>query len=1042
MSSPTFNLNQFIKSVPVCSTDAKLDILWELFSSSQKDLIIVVNQQQCPQGIISLSRVLPYLQHDQFNWSTQLNHPHPGFDCESVIEPILIVNNQLGLQNLVERLQTWQIANQGSSHCAVVNSQGQLIGLLDPWLLLNYALPLVTNAQKHTTTPLTQNNSLHLEPYYWQESTSIVGHPLVQLIEQLPLPLRLETDSGQVISQNFNWRSQIDNLEEAQTLKTIEPNPALINSPAKVNAFCSTKPQQDESYLPTELAIQPCCQTSRQIIPTRLSLTEFQHQLSAINQHLSPWESPQSPTKPKRTWRLMRIPLHDQKLIQFSGQSTYPKFNQQSPLWLVLATDVTEHEQLCKELAAKNADLVQLNRLKDEFLACISHELKSPLTAVVGLSSLLKDQSLGKLNQRQSRYAGLIYQSGHHLMTLVNDILDLTRLETGQLQLTSEPIRLETVCERAYQQALQLQSFREQNKSEFDHGTEFRLEIEPNLEMMIADELRLRQMLVHLLDNALKFTEAEGEVGLRVSRWEGWIAFNVWDTGVGIPAALQHLIFQKFQQLENPLTRKFEGTGLGLVLTQRLARAHGGDVSFTSKVGQGSQFTLLLPPSPAHQEHDNIWEQPEADDYDGNIEQFRDHPSTLQPKVTNRLVLVVEAVPRYIENVTEQLRELGYRVVIARSGTEALEKARQLQPCMILLNPLLPLLSGWDVLILIKSDPKTSKIPVLVTATRGEKLKAEQNGADGFLSLPVAKQELSYSLTSLGESLHTNNKKLTILRLSDQTFSHSPLTSLDLALSSHLSELKYRILEAQDPEQAEIIARVWHPDVVLLDGFSLADPVAYLNNFSQQPYLAALPLITLEKKTTQAANQIANLSVFPCLVANHEQGVEAILEVIKIAAGMGSQPHLLVYGYGMNNTQQLTKYNLQNYLGSSSSTEEQKWLQALIQYLQTAGFRSSLSHSWQEVNSQLQYCSVDLLLLYLNDLKNDWGFIEQLQSLNEMANKPPVLILDRRSNPQNTSEEIQVELDKLLNNIATTVVRDHNQSMSDLLKQINLVVNY
>ncbi|MFN7660720.1 MAG: sensor histidine kinase, partial [Dolichospermum sp.] len=257
-------------------------------------------------------------------------------------------------------------------------------------------------------------------------------------------------------------------------------------------------------------------------------------------------------------------------------------------LWLILATDVTEQQQLCKELATKNADLIQLNRLKDEFLACISHELKTPLTAVLGLSRLLVDQQLGQLNERQARYAGLIHQSGRHLMSVVNDILDLTRMETGQMQLTFTPVQIQVVCERAlsdvkniYQQNNKTQQLSPAENHNSSHR-QFSLAIEPGLEQMVADELRLRQMLAHLLSNAFKFTEVSGEIGLRVSRWEGWIAFTVWDTGIGIPEQQQHLIFQKFQQLENPLTRQFEGTGLGLVLTRALARLHGGDVIFLS----------------------------------------------------------------------------------------------------------------------------------------------------------------------------------------------------------------------------------------------------------------------------------------------------------------------------------------------------------------------------------------------------------------------------------------------------------------------------
>jgi signal transduction histidine kinase len=244
---------------------------------------------------------------------------------------------------------------------------------------------------------------------------------------------------------------------------------------------------------------------------------------------------------------------------------------------LVLAQDLTEQQQLARELTAKNADLVQLNRLKDEFLACISHELKTPLTAVLGLSTLLKDQTLGELNNRQVRYAQLIYQSSRHLMAVVNDILDLTRIETGQLELLFEPVNIEAVCRRAFEQAKQARMIEHKMGEPLTEDVldaQFTLEIEPGLDVLVADEIRLRQMLLNLLSNALKFTEIGHPIGLKVNHWGGWIAFTVWDTGIGIAAEKQHLVFQKFQQLENPLTRQFEGAGLGLVLTRRLARLH------------------------------------------------------------------------------------------------------------------------------------------------------------------------------------------------------------------------------------------------------------------------------------------------------------------------------------------------------------------------------------------------------------------------------------------------------------------------------------
>ena len=400
----------------------------------------------------------------------------------------------------------------------------------------------------------------------------------------------------------------------------------------------------------------------------------------------------------------------------------------------ILAQDLTEQQQMASELIAKNTDLIGLNRLKDEFLACISHELKTPLTAIIGLSTLLEERTVGELNERQTHYAQLIHQSGRHLMTTVNHILDLTRLETGQLELTKEPVQIESVCLHALKQARCTPEDLQAKHS--DHN--FTLFIEPGLDSLVADELRLSQMLVHLLSNAFKFTELGGEVGLRVNRWDGWIAFTVWDTGIGIPEQKQHLIFQKFQQLENPLTRQFKGTGLGLVLTRALVRLHGGDITFLSKEGKGSEFTLLLPSSPQNRGEELDW---------GVLEVQENH--------FNRLVLVVEAFPQFIEDSMELLSGLGYRIAIARSGTEALEKARRLQPQAIFLNPLLPLLSGWDVLTLLKSDTATHQIPAIVTATLAEKERAFSNRADDFLSLPVEQQILQKVLarcaTSVGQ---------------------------------------------------------------------------------------------------------------------------------------------------------------------------------------------------------------------------------------------------------------------------------------------------
>jgi signal transduction histidine kinase/CheY-like chemotaxis protein len=753
-----------------------------------------------------------------------------------------------------------------------------------------------------------------------------------------------------------------------------------------------------------------------------------------------------------------------------------PLVSASEELWLILAQDVTEQQQLARELTAKNADLIQLNRLKDEFLACISHELRTPLTAVLGLSSLLKDQTLGELNPRQVHYAQLIYQSGRHLMAVVNDILDLTRMETGQLELILEPVDLATVCHRAFEQAQQLQRQEVNQTDPPPDQPAFSLALEPGLGLLVADEQRLRQMLVHLLSNALKFTEANDPIGLKVGRWGGWIALTVWDTGLGIPAEKQHLIFQKFQQLENPLTRRFEGTGLGLVLTQRLARLHGGDVTFISKEGEGSQFTILLPPNPPQTQR-----SPENPGYAASFEEVlessilgrSDHDQRplhtlgngLQPSLTggyalgisasqrSQLILVVEAVPQFIEALSDELTGLGYRVVIARSGTEALEKARRLQPCLIFLNPVLPLLSGWDVLTLLKSSPETQQIPVVIMATKVDEEQARQRQADHLLSLPIQPRVLQKCLQQLVVDRQEAKLNpvpaavLTVLRLNPGVWSsqQQPISAADLNVLLH--SCQYRILEADDLEQAELLARVWKPNVVLLDS-ALADGDAYFRQYCQHIFLASLPLVTIDQATSQAANQARGLLVFPCLSTSgvslsiNEPGMAnfALLQAIQIAAGYAWRPLVLALDaltLPMSLETQLPHDVSARVL--DSFPKETEWLQALIQYLQTADLRGLVGRSWEEVLQQLESHSVDVLLLCWTDAIAQSFTTSMLIALQELKTRPPMLVLDHRSHHQAITSDPIAPLPEALRQLATQVL-PASLPMPDLLRHIHQAI--
>jgi len=1069
MSMLQYPLDEFLASVSSCSETSTLATVLEVFEQKQCDRLVIVNEQQRPVGLLHSGQLAQkFLAATGNELFLNLQQPLSTFS-HALIEPIQI----LPASHSIEQLTVfWRYHQANNAEYALVDGDGKLLGVLNSVRLLAVLAKEQSADTCYASSHSPNINSINERGF---KRSPTVGHspspttprnkqlqPLVQLLESLPWPLMLQTGTGEVLTQNLAWWQQLGALKDPEGVRQqVESILAAtrIKQPEYVGQKTVTAANYSKGYdgLGEELAQIPTTgllplspyepATSAKTAASRCFLDNQMNTCTCIVEVHNGQE---------RVWQFAKIPFDSPDL-------TIPNSDD---LWLVLATDVTEQQQLCKELAAKNADLIQLNRLKDEFLACISHELKTPLTAVLGLSRLLVDQQLGELNERQARYAGLIHQSGRHLMSVVNDILDLTRMETGQMELTPIPVNIRAVCDRALSEAKAIHNQTSKNTTAATHPStpEFTLSIELDLDQIVADELRLRQMLIHLLSNAFKFTEISGEIGLRVSRWEGWIAFTVWDTGIGIPEHQQHLIFQKFQQLENPLTRQFEGTGLGLVLTRALARLHGGDVSFLSREGKGSQFTLLLPPSPASTSfaesevgRENV-PTPSTNPRNRVTATGQNHPVSCQ-----RLVLVVEAVARYIENLTEQLKALGYRVVIARSGTEAVEKARRLQPTAVFLNPLLPLLSGWDVLTLLKSDGATRHIPLIVTATGAEKELAFANRADGFLTLPVEQPSLTPLLDKLcgkpmaqPQSLDPDEttplkKTLRILRLVNSEWE---------SINPHPALQEHRVIEVDDLDQAELLARVWQFDVILLD-VETAIAQAYLQQLTQHPRLAALPLVTCDVDTTLAASRISGLSVFPCLTPlgkdNNNgliQGKDPLLSVLQIASGVCYPPSIFVVDLSMLEDLPQTRRKS----AKSCTTEKNtaltqevvergtKWFEALIQYLHTAGLKATMTRRWAEVLQQIRHHSVDLLLIYLGESNIHPEVVKALKALPDLPfNLPPILVIDQRLNANRVTSTSKLNHSKKPESaaIATVVRAIATQivpcaiSMEDLLTQIH-----
>ncbi len=1066
-----YPLYDFQATVPSCLQTSSLAVVLEIFEQEQCDRLVVVNQQQCPIGLLYSARLIPKLLAHSDDKNLNL-HQSLSIWGQGLIEPIQTISAFERVEQLSLRLCYPQAEKHQNLDWALIDSDGQYLGLLDSSRLLR-------SLAKERMAGL-QNSGIQRSRHEYDPGVQLpnkpksLGHqPLVKLLERLPWPLMLQTGTGEVLAQNPAWWQQLGALKDPEGVRQ-QVEAILVSKPSKKSEYVSQR----------AIRVHPNGRENEHGGEEELTQQEAYSRCYLDSQVGTCTCVVQVQNGQERIWQFAKIPLDSPEFKVMSAESEIPLSND---LWLVLATDVTEQQQLCKELAAKNADLIQLNRLKDEFLACISHELKTPLTAVLGLSRLLVDQQLGELNERQARYAGLIHQSGRHLMSVVNDILDLTRMETGQMDLTLVPVKISAVCDRALSEAKAIHTQTTKTTSQTQQNArssapQFCLSIELGLDQMVADELRLRQMLVHLLSNAFKFTEISGEIGLRVSRWEGWIAFTIWDTGIGIPEHQQHLIFQKFQQLENPLTRQFEGTGLGLVLTRALARLHGGDVSFLSREGKGSQFTLLLPPSPpktSFSEPDMGIREDEEMRSQKTRENFaadRQHITTStqhHPASSQRLVLVVEAVARYIEDLTEKLKGLGYRVVIARSGTEAVEKARRLQPIAIFLNPLLPLLSGWDVLTLLKSDTATRHISVIVTATGAEKEQAFANRADGFLSLPVEHQVLAPILEKLctaqavpqlgldNSAIVPTKTPLRILRLVNPQLE---------SVNPHPSLREHRVIEVDDLDQAELLARVWQFDVILLDVESTTAQI-YLQQLIGHPRLAAIPLVTCDVATTLVASKIPGLSVFPYLTpfakdnSSRTEKTDALLSVLQIASGICCPPNILVVDltrlrdFPQVRRKQIKGYQTEPNCSISSETAKRgsEWFQALIQYLQTAGFKAAMSPCWAEVLQQIRHQSVDLLLICLGESAIHKDMLKALKTLGDSPDKlPPILVLNQRLNLPKTSLQPGVaykEIDKQKKNglesietvvsaIATRIL-PRSISMEDLLNQINqaLAVN-
>ncbi|MBI5888255.1 MAG: MCP four helix bundle domain-containing protein [Deltaproteobacteria bacterium] len=391
------------------------------------------------------------------------------------------------------------------------------------------------------------------------------------------------------------------------------------------------------------------------------------------------------------------------------------------------------------ELESANIGLQEANRMKSQFLANVSHELRTPLNSIIGFSELLEERAFGELNERQTQYIDFIHSSGEHLLQLINDILDLSKIEAGRVELAKEVFSISEVLTELLGLIRPIAHKK---------GIEIGIKTVPASPRLLADKAKFKQIMINLLSNAVKFNVDKGSVSVD---WEiieepgridpnRYVVFKVKDTGIGIRDEDRVKLFKEFEQIDSSITREHGGTGLGLVLTKRLVEMHGGRIWFDSEPGKGSVFCVKLPQGtdeidlPAARSEVTLTASPQA-------------------SAARRGVLLAGEGADINRLLEIYLSGAAYDVEIAADGFDLLKKAAAQRPFAVVMGITIPKMDGWAALKDLKSNPHTSDIPVIIISSIDDKQHGMDLGAFDYLEKPVNREKLLNSLARLTTSI-------------------------------------------------------------------------------------------------------------------------------------------------------------------------------------------------------------------------------------------------------------------------------------------------
>ncbi len=524
-----------------------------------------------------------------------------------------------------------------------------------------------------------------------------------------------------------------------------------------------------------------------------------------------------------------------------------------------------ELDQRTRELEDANLRIREADRMKSQFLANMSHELRTPLNSIIGFSDVLLNRLPKDMPPRFGRFLSNIHASGQHLLGIINDLLDLSKIEAGRMELCLEPVELALVV---------------QGVCSIMHGSAhqrhigFTVELPEDLPAIEADPVKIKQILYNLVSNAVKFSDDGATVTITATRVDGAagepdvVRLAVVDAGVGIDPVNHRVIFEEFRQVDGSSTRSHGGTGLGLALVKRLVELHGGTISVTSALGRGSTFTVTLPVR-----------------FLGDAATVAEplHATLDLPEEEGARVLVVEDDPTAFEVMRAHLAAASYVPVRARNGDEAVALAHQVRPVAITLDIILPGPDGWEVLRRLKADPTTAAIPVIMVSVLDNHDLAVTLGAADYLTKPVTAEALISRLGKLAPRTPGRDAAPHLLLIDDDPGLHE-------LMEEKLVSLGYRVAHALNGREGLASAVRAKPELIILDlmmeemdGFEVA------SRLKAEEATAAIPVVVLTAKEMDRADHQRLRGKIAALVGKVDIPGDRLVQVIERVLKEGSR---------------------------------------------------------------------------------------------------------------------------------------------------------